>query len=66
MKQTTVARIIEAAQCNRTVIIGKYTYKANLNTGEINRCLTRETDQEWFDHEGNRCNGWKVLQHICF
>jgi hypothetical protein len=63
MKNTTIQKIIEAATRNQTVTIGAYTYKADLNTGEISRCLTSDVGRVWIDSNGNRTTNWKVVAH---
>lgn len=64
MKQTTIERIKEAAYVNSSIVIGKYTYKANLNTGDVLRCKTDDIGREWIDSEGRRFSAWEVVGHL--
>ena len=64
MKQTSIDKIIRNAVENRIdTVIGKYTYRFNVNTGDITRCKTDDIGRMWFDCEGNRCDGWEVVAH---
>ena len=58
MKESTIKRIRES---RTPVIIGRYTYMANIWTGEILRCKTENVGREWIDHEGNHITGWEVV-----
>lgn len=64
MKKTTITKIIDnQAMHNRRTVIGRYTYKADLNTGEILRCKTEDIDRMWIDHEGNQFGPWEVVAY---
>ena len=70
MKQTTIEKIIrEAGNYSdndfgfKGTVIGRYTYRFNVNTGDITRCKTVDIGRMWFDCEGNRCDGWEVVAH---
>lgn len=64
MTKTTIDRIRNAAYNRSTVVIGKYTYKADLNTGAILRCKTADVGREWIDNEGRRSSAWVVVAHL--
>ena len=64
MKKSTINRIRDAAQIGRTVIIGRYTYRANLYTGEISRCKTDDVGREWLTWDGQRITRWEVIGHL--
>lgn len=64
MKQSTINRIKIAAYHNQTLAIGKYTYKADLNTGDILRCKTDDIGREWIDNDGSCFSAWEVVAHI--
>lgn len=64
MKQTSIDKIIRNAVENRIdTVIGKYTYRFDVNTGDITRCKTDDIGRAWLDYEGNRCDGWEVVAH---
>ena len=65
MKEATIARIKEAAYYNRSIVIGKYTYKANLNTGDIMRCKTDDIGREWLTWDGRVRSAWEVVDSLC-
>ena len=65
MKDSNIKKIIEAAKSNETVEIGDYTYKADLDTGEILRCLTSDVGRVWLDrHTGKYLPSWKVIAKV--
>lgn len=64
MKESTIKRIIKAAYYYEDVIIGAYTYRADLQTGKIFRCKTSDIGRMWIDSNGNRTTAWKVVAHI--
>lgn len=64
MKQCTIERIKEAAYANSTLVIGKYTYKADLNTGNILRCKTENINRQWITNEGQAVSDWQVVAHL--
>ena len=56
MKKTTIERIIRNAVEERIdTVIGKYTYRFNVNTGDICRM--------WIDTDGSRSDAWSVVAH---
>ena len=59
MKQTTIEKIIREAGA----VIGRYTYRFNVNTGDITRCKTEDIGHAWIDYDGNRRDGWTVIAH---
>ena len=61
MTKATIERIRNSYT---PVVIGKYTYKVNLNTGEILRCKTEDIGREWIDNEGRRFSAWEVVAHL--
>ena len=61
MKESTIKRIIKAACNYEDVIIGAYTYRADLHTGHILRCKTSDLGKVWITPEGKRITGWKVV-----
>lgn len=64
MKRTSIDKIIRNAVENRIdTVIGKYTYRFDVNTGDITRCKTDDIGRAWLDYEGNRCDGWEVVAH---
>ena len=63
MKEATIKRIIKAAYYYEDVIIGAYTYRADLQTGDILRCKTSDIGTVWITPEGKRITGWKVVAH---
>lgn len=64
MKKSTIERIIRNAVEERIdTIIGKYTYRFNLNTGAISRCLTDDIGRMWIDTDGTRSDAWIVVAH---
>lgn len=63
MKKSTIDRIISNANDRRATVIGQYTYKANLNTGEILRCKTEDLGREWLQTDGTQTSGWEVVAH---
>lgn len=64
MTKATINRIRNAAYNRSTVVIGKYTYKADLNTGDVLRCKTDDIGREWIDNEGRRFSAWEVVAHL--
>ena len=65
MKQTTIDKIIRNAVENRIdTVIGKYTYRFNVNSGKISRCKTEDIGRMWIDAEGNRSDAWVVVAQI--
>lgn len=65
MKQTTIDKIIRNAVENRIdTVIGKYTYRFNVNTGKIIRCKTEDIGRMWIDAEGNRSDAWVVVAQM--
>ena len=64
MKKTTIERIIRNAVEERIdTVIGKYTYRFNVNTGAIYRCLTDNICRMWIDTDGSRSDAWNVVAH---
>lgn len=63
MKKSTIDRIISNTNDRRATVIGRYTYKANLNTGEILRCKTEDLGREWVQTDGAQTSGWEVVAH---
>lgn len=63
MKKSTIDRIISNANDRRATVIGRYTYKANLNTGEILRCKTEDLGREWLQTDSTQTSGWEVVAH---
>lgn len=64
MKKTTIERIIRNAVEERIdTVIGKYTYRFNVNTGAISRCLTGDIGRMWIDTDGTRSDAWSVVAH---
>lgn len=61
MTKATIERIRNSYT---PVVIGKYTYKADFNKGEILRCKTEDIGREWIDKEGNRYSAWEVVAHL--
>ena len=59
MKESTIRRITNAGE-NGT-IIGRYTYRYNVWTGEISRCLTDDVGRQWIDCDGHITNAWVVV-----
>lgn len=59
MKESTIKRITNSGK-NGT-IIGRYTYRYNVWTGEISRCLTDNVDLQFIDCDGNITNAWSVV-----
>ena len=65
MKQTTIDKIIRNAVENRIdTVIGKYTYRFNVNTGKISRCKTEDIGRMWIDTDGNRSDAWVVVAQM--
>ena len=65
MKQTTIDKIIRNAVENRIdTVIGKYTYRFNVNSGKISRCKTVDIGRMWIDAEGNRSDAWVVVAQM--
>lgn len=60
MKETTIKRLKE----NGKIVIGRYTYKLNYNTGDILRCLTEKIGFAWIGFDGERHDGWEVVDHL--
>lgn len=61
MSRNTIDRIVKAE--GRTVVIGRYSYRVNVWTGEINRCLTERIGKLWIDWEGNVFDAWETVAH---
>lgn len=61
MKNETIEKIIMNSSIGKNTIIGKYAYKADLNTGEIKRCKTTDIKREWVDMDGKIFSGWEVV-----
>ena len=61
MKKTTVEKIVKNAASERNTVIGKYTYTADLNTGDIKRCKTEDVDRVWIDCEGNQFDALEIV-----
>lgn len=61
MTKATIERIRNSYT---PVVIGKYTYKADLNTGVIIRCKTEDIGREWIDNEGRRYSAWVVVAQL--
>lgn len=65
MKQTTIDKIIRNAVESRIdTVIGKYTYRFNVNSGKISRCKTEDIGRMWIDTEGNRSDAWVVVAQM--
>lgn len=65
MKQTTIDKIIRNAVENRVdTVIGKYTYRFNVNSGKISRCKTEDIGRMWIDNEGTRSDAWVVVAQM--
>ena len=64
MKKATIERIINNAAYNRAdTVIGKYTYRFDVNTGVISRCLTDDIGREWIDNDGRVSGAWVPVAH---
>ena len=63
MKKSTIGRIIDNTNDRRATVIGRYTYKADLNTGEILRCKTEDLGREWLQPDGAQTSAWEVVAH---
>lgn len=64
MKKSTNERIIRNAVENRIdTIIGKYTYRFNVNTGAVSRCLTDDIGRAWIETDGSSSDAWSVVAH---
>ena len=65
MKKSTIERIIRNAVENRIdTIIGKYTYRFNVNTGAVSRCLTDDVCRAWIETDGSRSDAWAVIAQM--
>lgn len=64
MKKTTIERIIRNAVEDRIdTVIGRYTYRFNVNTGVVSRCLTDDIGRMWIGADGSRSDAWTVVAH---
>jgi hypothetical protein len=59
MTQTTIDRIHNAALLGSTIVIGRYTYKQDLNTGIIWRCKTDNIGRRWINSDGRQYDAWE-------
>lgn len=73
MKQTTIDKIIRETGNGvysnndfgfKGTVIGRYTYRFNVNTGEIIRCKTEDIGRMWIDADGNRSDAWDVVAQM--
>lgn len=61
MKKETINKIVKNAENGTRTIIGRYTYRADLNTGEIMRCKTEDLGREWLDDMGRFFSAWETV-----
>lgn len=61
MNKKTVDYIRNYCKSYQHYVRGKYYYKVRESDGAILRCKDDEVGRQWFDHDGNRCDGWKVV-----
>ena len=64
MKKTTIERIIRNAfEGGIDTVIGRYTYRFNVNTCAVSRCLTDDIGRMWISSDGSRSDAWTVVAH---
>lgn len=63
MKKETIAKIIRNEAEGNNTRIGRYTYRADLNTGDILRCPTEYLGRAWITRDGEQYDAWEIVAH---
>ena len=61
MSRNTIDRIVKAE--GRAVVIGRYSYRLNVWTGDIYRALTEDVGRMWITWDGRQVDAWEVVAH---
>ena len=61
MKITIRDRLLDRASDDFCVRIGRYYYRADMNTGEIFRCHENDMGRRWVRPDGSQIDGWRVV-----
>lgn len=62
MKKTTADFIRNYCLTHTEYARSGYVYRVRSSDGAILRCKAEDVGREWFDHDGNKCDGWAVVR----